>query len=92
MTSKHMKSYSASQPRQRIKKQRYYFANKGPSSQGYGFFLWAPWDFPGKNTGVGCHFLLQEVFLTQGSNLRLLCLLHWQADSLPLSYQGSPNI
>ena len=27
-----------------------------------------PWDFPGKNTGVGCHFLLQGVFLIQGSN------------------------
>ena len=27
-----------------------------------------PWDFPGKNTGVGCHFLLQEIFQTQGSN------------------------
>ena len=26
------------------------------------------WDFPGKNTGVGCHFLLQGIFLTQGSN------------------------
>ena len=26
-----------------------------------------PWDFPGKNTGVGCHFLLQGIFLTQGS-------------------------
>ena len=25
-------------------------------------------DFPGKNTGVGCHFLLQGVFLTQGTN------------------------
>ena len=35
-----------------------------------------PWDFPGKNTGVGCHFLLQGTFLTQGSNLHLLCLLH----------------
>ena len=31
-----------------------------------------PWDFPGKNTGAGCHFLLQRIFLTQGSNLRLL--------------------
>ena len=39
------------------------------------------WNFPGMNTGVGCHFLLQGIFLTQGSNL---CLLHWQADSLPL--------
>ena len=27
--------------------------------------LLCPWDFPGKNTGVGCHFLLQGVFLTQ---------------------------
>ena len=43
-----------------------------------------PWDFPGKNTGVGCYFLLQGIFLTQGSNLHLSCLLHWQADSLPL--------
>ena len=30
------------------------------------------WDFPGKNTGEGCHFLLQGIFLTQGSNLHLL--------------------
>ena len=29
------------------------------------------WDFPGNNTGVGCYFLLQGLFLTQGSNLRL---------------------
>ena len=31
-----------------------------------------PWDSLGKNTGVGCHFLLQGVFPTQGSNLGLL--------------------
>ena len=31
-----------------------------------------PWDFPGKNTGVGCHFLLQGIFLTQGLNSILL--------------------
>ena len=37
-----------------------------------------PWNFPGKNTGVGCHFLLQGIFLTQGSNLHLLSLLNWQ--------------
>ena len=30
--------------------------------------LLCPWDFPGKHTGVGCHFLLQRIFLTQGSN------------------------
>ena len=41
------------------------------------------WDFPGKNTGVDCHFLLQGIFPTQGSNLHLL---HWQAGSLPLSH------
>ena len=49
--------------------------------------LLCPWNFPGKNTGVGCHFLLQGIFLTQGSNPSLLC---WQVDSLPLSHQGSP--
>ena len=49
--------------------------------------LLCPWNFPGKNTGAGCHFLLQEIFLTQGPNL---CLLHWQAESLPLSHLGSP--
>ena len=31
-----------------------------------------PWDSPGKNTGVGCHFLLQGIFPTQGSNPGLL--------------------
>ena len=30
--------------------------------------LLSPWDFPGKNTGVGCHFLLQGIFPTQGLN------------------------
>ena len=34
--------------------------------------LLCPWDFPGKNTGVGCHCLLQRIFPTQGSNLGLL--------------------
>ena len=42
--------------------------------------------FPSKNTGVGCHFLLQGIFLTQGSNPRLLRVWHWQADSLPLCH------
>ena len=46
--------------------------------------FFCPWDFPGKNTGVGCHLLLQRTFPTQGSNPCLLCLLHWQVDSLPL--------
>ena len=50
--------------------------------------LLCPWDFPGKNTGVGCHFLLQRIFLTQGLNLCLLHLLYWQAGSLPLNHLG----
>ena len=50
--------------------------------------LLCAWDFPGKNTAVGCHFLPQGIFLTQGSNLYLLSLLHWQANSLPLSHLG----
>ena len=50
-----------------------YVARQAPVSVGF---------FHGKNTGVGCHFLLQGIFLTQGSNL---CLLHWEADSLPLN-------
>ena len=37
--------------------------------------LLCPWVFQGKNTGVGCHFLLQGIFPTQGSNLSLLHLL-----------------
>ena len=47
-------------------------------------------NFPGKNTGAGCHFLLQEIFPTQELNRQLLCLLHWQADPLPLCHLGSP--
>ncbi|XP_055408682.1 coactosin-like protein isoform X1 [Bubalus kerabau] len=49
--------------------------------------LLRPWDSPGKNIGVGCRFLLQRTFLTQGSNLYLL---HWQVNSLPLHHQESP--
>ena len=41
-------------------------------------------DSPGKNTGVGSHALLQGILPTQGSNLYLSCLLHWQMGSLPL--------
>ena len=42
-----------------------------------------------KNTRVGCYSLLQGIFSTQGSNLCLLHLLHWQ-NALPLCYLGSP--
>ena len=48
-----------------------------------------PWDFSGKNTGVGCHFLLQGIFQTQGLNTHLLHLLHWQCT---LIYQWSKYV
>ena len=47
-----------------------------------------PWDFPGKSTRVGCHFLLQGIFLTQGSNPGLL---RCRQTLYPLSHQGSPK-
>ena len=40
----------------------------------------------------GFHSLLQGIFLTQELNLPLLCLLHWQADSLPLHHLGIPSV
>ena len=46
--------------------------------------------FPDKNTGIGCHFFLQGIFLTQGSSLHPLCLLHWQVNSLPHLPLGKP--
>ena len=46
---------------------------------------------PGKNTGVGCHALLQGNFPTQESNLCILLSPVLQADSLLLSHCGSPN-
>ena len=53
--------------------------------------LLCPWNFPGKNTGVGCHFLFQGIFPTQRSNPHCLCLLHWLVDSLPLAPCGEPQ-
>ena len=53
--------------------------------------LW-PWDSPGKNTGAGCHALLQRIFPTQGLNLHLLCFLCWQAGYLPLALPGKPSL
>ena len=49
------------------------------------------WDSPGKNTGVGCHALLQGIFSTQGLNPYLLGLLHWQVCSLPPAPPGKPS-
>ena len=49
-------------------------------------------NFAGKNTGVGCHFLPQGIFQTQGSNPHLLHLLHWQVDSLAVPPPGESQI
>ena len=46
-----------------------------------------PWNSPGKNPGVGSHFLLQRVFLTQGLKLGLL---HYRQIPYHLNLQGSP--
>ena len=47
-------------------------------------------DSPSKNTGPGCHALLQGIFLNQGSNPHLLHFLHQQVGSLPLAPPGKP--
>ena len=48
-----------------------------------------PWDFPGKNTGVACHSLLQRIVPIQGSNPDLL---HCREMLYRLSHQGSPEM
>ena len=66
-------------------------------------WLLGPWDFPGKNTGVSCHFLLQGIILAQGSNLgplrcrQTLYLLshqegHLKHQVLPNKYLCSPSL
>ena len=51
--------------------------------------LLCPWDFPGKDTGVGCHLLLQGIFPTQLSNQGLL---HCRQILYQLSYKGNPPL
>ena len=51
--------------------------------------LLCPWNFPGKNTGVNCHALLQGIFPTQESNQGLL---YCRQILYHLSHQGSPRI
>ena len=55
-----------------------------------------PWDFPGKNTGAGCHTLLQGIFPTQGLNLHLLhcrqTLYHWATWEPPGRRALIPNL
>ena len=59
-----------------------------PHGWGTAIFL-CPWNSPGKNTGVGSHSFLQEIFLTQGSNPHLL---HCRQILCCLSHQGSPHL
>ena len=47
-----------------------------------------PWDFPNKNTGMGCHTLLQGKILKQTESISPV----WQADSIPLSHKVSPTM
>ena len=54
-------------------------------------WLLCPWDYPCRNSGAGCHFLLQGIFPTQGWKSSLLCLLHGQVGSLALPLLGSPH-
>ena len=57
--------------------------------------LLCQWDFPGKNTGVGCHFLLEGIFPIQGSNPGLLhcrqIIFHLSHQRSPTFSQGSPS-
>ena len=114
---------SYDQTRQHIHKQRHYFANKGPSNQGYGFssghvWMWelehkescccyvtsvvsdsvwpqrrqptrlpCPWDSPGKNNGVGCHFLLQCMKVKSESEVAQSCLT--LSDPMDFNLPGS---
>ena len=50
---------------------------------------YSPWNSPGQNTGVGSHFLLQGIFLTQGLNP---VLLHCRQILYQLSHKGGPRI
>ena len=50
----------------------------------------APLSMQARILGVGGHALLQGIFHTQGSNSRLLCLLHCRVDSLPTEPSGKP--
>ena len=49
------------------------------------------WNFPDKNTGVGCHFLLQRIFPKSGSEPMSSVSPALQTDSLLLSHHGSPE-
>ena len=72
------------QSRTRLKR----LSSSSSNSRLYPVKLLCPWDSPSKNTGVGCHTLLQGIFPTQGSNLGLL---YGRQTLYHLSHQGSPK-
>ena len=61
------------------------------SLQLYPTRLLCPWDSPGKNTGVGCLSLLQGIFLIQGLNMHLWCLLHLVSRFFTTEPPGQPQ-
>ena len=78
-----------------LQKSLFFFSSSAVSLRPHGLQpsrLLCPWDFPGRNTGVGYHSLLQGIFPTQGLNLGFPRLLHWQAGSLPLCHLGRPPL
>ena len=75
--------YGVAQSQTRLK----WLSSSPPGSTVYGVSQDMEFSSIFKNTGVGCHSLLQGIFSTQRLNLHLL---HWQADSLPMSHLGNP--
>ena len=66
-------------------------SNSLPSCELQSTRLLCSWDFPGKNTGVGCHFLLQGIFLTQILNFSLVAPAY-QVGSLSHKPSEKPQV
>ena len=54
--------------------------------------LVCPWDSPGNNTGVGCHFLLQGIFPTQGLNRHVFCFVLFLTTKPPGKNWEAPDV
>ena len=63
---------------------------KAPVSMGFSRQAPVSMGFSKQNTVVGCHFLLQGIFLIQGSNPQLLYLLHYRWILYLLSHRRNP--
>ena len=84
----HLTTKGASSPRQKVKVKSLSFVRLFATPWTVARLL-SPWDFPGKNTGVGCLFLLQEIFPIQGLKLSLP---HCRQTLYRLSHQGSKYV